>query len=722
MTNKNQTSFKDQELLNQFGTNLVALAKAQKLKPVIGRQQEIKQVLEVLNQMEKNNPILVGEPGVGKSAIVEAIAIAIAQNDVPDWLKSKTIYSINIANLKAGASLFGEFEQRVVGLIKACQADPNVILFIDEIHLLMSAGTTGANSIDLANIFKPALARGELRLIGATTWDEFHQHLENDRAFLRRINPINISAPDQATTLTILKGLKSTYENFHQLFISDEALVKAVSWSNRYLPNQHFPDKAISLIDRAAANLKLKLSSTPAEIKTINEAIEVLNLSLTNLKNDQQSDKTDEIAKINEEIKQLKQDLKPLENAWNQQKSLLKQLKQDQIRFQELKQTYEKLPPGSSQAPDIKEQINQLSQKLANYDLYQSKEQSQVRNWVAPSDVALALSQQAQISLDLLNQDQSQQILNLKAILKQSVIGQDQAIAAITNQLLSAKAGFGFANEQKPLGSFLLVGPPGVGKTLVAKSLASALFGDQNSLIRINMSEMSEAAAISKLIGAPPGYVGYDKNNQFADLVRQKPYSVVLIDEIEKAHPEILNLFLQILDEGQLQDSHNKQVSFKNTIIIMTTNAAADIVSEQPNLNGEQLAKQLHHYFKPEFLDRFNQIIPFHHLNEDQIKAVIDLEIAKLSHNRDGHIVHFSDLVKGYLLLLVNQNPQSGLRIINRHINQTILPIVSQKILNHPDHNIMQLECDVDLDVETLAINVKITKTKPKEAENLKIV
>ena len=707
----NQNQPNKQSVLDQFGINLVALAQAQKLKPVIGRQQEIKQVLEVLNQMEKNNPILVGEPGVGKSAIVEAIAIAISEQQVPDCLKNKLIYSISIANLKAGASLFGEFEKRVVELVKTCETNQNIILFIDEIHLLMADGTSGANAIDLANIFKPALARGTLRLIGATTWDEFHQHLEKDRAFLRRINPIEIKAPDPKTTLTILRGLKSTYENYHNLIITDQSLIKAVEWSDRYLVNQFFPDKAITLVDRAAANLKLALSTKPEALSVIEEEILTLKIQ-QNALDDQNGKEAKNIAKA---IKEQEEQAAYLNKQWLYQQEFLETLKTEQTNLKELKLSYrDALKQNNLEAAsDANAKIKELENKLNQYYDHQD-DHNLIHNFVSPKDIALTLSIQNKIPLDFLMQDENTKMMKLESSLKTTVIGQDQAISAICDQLVIAKAGFGFNQDQhKPLGSFLFVGPPGVGKTLIAKTLAKQLFGNEQALIRINMSEMAEAAAISKLIGSPPGYVGYEQPNQFADLVKQQPYSVILIDEIDKAHPDVLNLFLQILDEGQLQDSKNKLISFKNTIIIMTTNAASDAIINDPDLKPNQLLKLLKNHFKPEFLDRFKRIIKFNYLNEAQIKTVIDLELAKATINRDHHQIEFSELLKAYLYLKFSQQKQQGLRTLATMIDQEIIRPLSYQIINDTKDQQKQLKYLVDYDEEIFSVVIsKITDEK----------
>lgn len=678
----NETSLSPQNALEKWAVDLTTMAKQGQLKPVIGRHQEIKQVLEVLMQLDKNNPVLVGDPGVGKTAIVEAIAIAIANGDVPDQFKDRKLYSVNVANLKAGTGAHGQMEQRVKLIIDAATQDANIILFIDEFHLLVGTGKHSTDaSIDVANMLKPALARGQIKLIGATTHEEYQKYIQSDKAFLRRLQIINISEATPAQTLAILRGLKSSYEKHHNLLIDDQALVKAVAWSQRYLPQLHFPDKAITLIDRAAAALNLENHSEPMKMKLLKDEIENLKLMQSSLIINNQ---------VAEQIEEIKQAIKDCQDQYEQQKADWIALKDKQSANANQQEKLLKLYDDLKMSDDKNEQIISKIKKLTASFEPELKNQL----YLNADAIAKAISDQTKIDVNVINQGDLDRLQTLKTSLEKDVIGQNNAIEQLYNVLV--KAYLQTNDHQCPLASFLWLGRSGVGKTLLAKTLASALFGDPKNFIRLDMSEYRDPMALTKLIGASAGYVGYHDRNQFSDLVNDRPYSVILIDEIEEAHPSVWSLFLQILDEGRLKDNHGKIVDFRNTIIIMTSNVGADQVNRFEN--EHQLRNLIKANFPNKFLNRIDEVISFNNLNAKMVNDVILLKMQNfqkmLVENQvlnHINITYDQDFIKNLTNDVLNHD-QEGLRLVTRVFNNDLNHLVTNYYLNHQKETNVQLE------------------------------
>ena len=705
-----EQSLNPQKALEKWAINLSELAANNKLKPVIGRHQEVKQVLEVLSQMDKNNPVLVGDPGVGKTAIVEAIAMQIAAGEVPESLKNKKLYSVNIANLKAGTGAHGQMEQRVKLIIDAASQDPNVILFADEFHLLVGTGKHATDaSIDVANMLKPALARGQIKLIGATTHEEYQKYIKSDKAFLRRLQPINISESSPEETLAILRGLKSTYENHHKLIIDDQALVDAVQWAKRYLPQLHFPDKAISLIDRAAAALNLANNSQPEQLKILKDRLKHLKLEYYSLINS--ANQTSQIEAIEQAIATLETEISTITKQWQDRINLYQSYNDNKSEIislnQELQQAIK--AEDDERVQNIVAQIKELKTKLpfAHAGVLS----------LTSNEIAKAISDQTKIDLEIIGKSDGQRLLNLKSDLKAAVVGQDHAIDTINNALF--KTYLQTNNKNRPIGSFLFLGQSGVGKTLLAKTLATSLFGDPKNFIRLDMSEYRDSMALTKLIGASAGYVGYHDRNQFSDLVSDRPYSVILIDEIEEAHPSVWSLFLQVLDEGRLKDNHGNIVDFRNTIIIMTSNIGANALSSLKN--EHQVRDLIKANFPTKFLNRIDEVVAFNPLNEQLLSGIIDLKIKtfKQTMNQSQKLQHisvdFNAQFKDHLIERVLKNNEEGARLIDRIFDNDINNLITKYYLENSTNlkqTTIEINCDAKKEIVISAINGKNQKQK----------
>jgi ATPases with chaperone activity, ATP-binding subunit len=635
--NQNQTS-----PLNTYAINLNERAKSGKLDPVIGRDEEIRRVLQILSRRTKNNPILVGEPGVGKTAIAEGIAQRIVHGDVPENLKTKQIYSLDMGALIAGAKYQGEFEERLKGVVKeVVDSQGEIILYIDEIHTLVGAGKS-AGAMDAANILKPALARGELRTVGATTLDEYQKYFEEDKALERRFQMVMVDEPSPAESISILRGLKEKYENHHKVKIEDDAIIAAVDLSNRYITNRFLPDKAIDLIDEAASKLRLEMNSVPDKIDELNRRIKQLEIEREAIKREGKSPKLNEIIST---LDTLRAEQKVLDKQWKEEKSILSNIQAKRQEIDNLKTEADNAERAGDygkvaeirygKVGELQKEILELSKKRdENPDKLINEE-------VTPEDIAEIVAKWTGIPVKRMLQSEKEKLLHLEDNLHKRVVGQDEAIKAVSDAVRRSRAGL--QNEKRPLGSFLFLGTTGVGKTELAKALAEFLFNDENLLTRIDMSEYQESFAVTRLIGAPPGYVGYDEGGQLTEAVRRKPYSVVLFDEIEKAHPDVFNILLQVLDDGRLTDGKGRTVNFKNTILIMTSNVGSDIIQDYmtkiDDVNNAQalndcknaVMEVLKRTVRPEFLNRIDEVIMFQPLTQKDIRGILQLQINQIT-------------------------------------------------------------------------------------------
>ena len=668
----------DEKVLEKFGRNINEEVKKGKIDPVIGRDEEIRKIIEILARKTKNNVILIGEPGVGKTAILEGLAERIVKDDVPNTLKDKTIYELDMGALVAGAKYRGEFEERLKAVLnKIKSSEGKIILFIDEIHLIVGAGRSDG-ALDASNMLKPMLARGEIDCIGATTLNEYRQYIEKDRALERRFQPVLIGEPSVEDTISILRGLKNRFESFHGVRITDSALVAAATLSNRYLTSRFLPDKAIDLVDEACASIKVEIESMPAALDELNRHIRQLEIERVALSKESDASSKKRLEEVEKELAKLKADEKTLNEKWRKEKEEIlnaKNLKKDleQAKFDldvALSHSeYEKA--GKLQYQTIPE----LEKKLA--DLSITQDERLISEVVDEEAIAKIISKLTNIPLSKIEKGDKEKVINLKETLEKRVIGQDPAIELVSNAILRQRAGIKDAN--RPIGSFLFLGPTGVGKTEVARALAEALFDSESHIIRIDMSEYMEKFATSRLIGAPPGYVGYEEGGQLTEKVRRNPYSIVLFDEIEKAHPEVFNLLLQMLDDGRLTDSQGRVVDFKNTIIIMTSNLGSEAL-----LNGhqEEVEALLHQTFKPEFLNRIDEIVYFSPLSKDTQKKIVDKMLKELSNrlSESYYDVTFSDNLKDYILES-SYSETFGARPIKRFIQNTVETYLANKII-----------------------------------------
>ena len=693
--NKTVNQNNNREALNKFAIDLNQRAQDGKLDPVIGRDEEIRRVLQILSRRTKNNPILIGEPGTGKTAIVEGLAHRIVRGDVPENLKSKRIYSLDMGALIAGAKYQGEFEERLKGVVnEVITAEGEIILFIDEIHTLIGAGKS-SGAMDAANILKPALARGELRAIGATTLDEYQLYFEKDKALERRFQTVMVDEPDVMSTISILRGLKERYENHHKVRIKDEAIISAVQLSHRYITDRFLPDKAIDLMDEAAAKLRLEVDSVPEELDEITRRIKQLEIEREAIKRENDTDKVEALGK---EIESLRKEEKELQTKWSAEKNLINQIQQakvdiEQAKFQadqaEREGNYGRV--AELRYGRIKELENSITQWQRTLHEMQGSN-AMIKEEVSSDDIAEIVARWTGIPVARMMQSERDKLLHLEEELHKRVIGQDEAIAAVSDAVRRSRAGL--QDPKRPLGSFIFLGTTGVGKTELAKALADYLFDDDNMITRIDMSEYQEKFSVTRLIGSPPGYVGYDEGGQLTEAIRRKPYSVVLFDEIEKAHPDVFNVLLQVLDDGRLTDNKGRVVNFKNTIIVMTSNLGSHLIQsnfdQMTRSNREEVIEKtkgevlelLRKSIRPEFLNRIDEIIMFTPLSEEEIAQVVRIQLNNITTllESNGVQIRFDDDVVRFLAA-EGFDPQFGARPVKRAINRYLLNELSKAIL-----------------------------------------
>ena len=712
------------ENLSRFAVNLNERAAQGKLDPVIGRDEEIRRVLQILSRRTKNNPILVGEPGVGKTAISEGIAQKIVDGDVPENLKSRKIYSLDLGALIAGAKYQGEFEERLKGVVKeVVDSDGEVILFIDEIHTLVGAGRT-SGAMDASNILKPALARGELRTIGSTTLDEYQKYFEADKALERRFQMVMVDEPSPAASISIMRGLKERYENHHKVRIEDDALIAAVELSHRYITNRFLPDKAIDLVDEAASKLRLEMNSVPEPIADLDSRIRQLEIEREAIKREGVSLKMD---KIKEELKTLNEERAELRKKWEQEKGILSDLQAQRQRIEDYKiEAHNAERAGDyGKVAEIRYGKMAEAQKLIDELIARQAaiKDPIITEAVTPEDIAEVVAKWTGIPVKRMLESEREKLLRMEAELHKRVVGQNMAIEAVADAVRRSRAGL--QNEKRPIGSFLFMGTTGVGKTELAKALAEFLFNDENMMTRIDMSEYQERHSVSRLVGAPPGYVGYDEGGQLTEAVRRKPYSVVLLDEIEKAHPDVFNTLLQVLDDGRLTDNKGRTVDFKNTILIMTSNVGADIIQSymerlpleadpqeerEPNveprsglyprgdslLEGQPMQREaildecrkevlevLKRTVRPEFLNRIDEVIMFEPLSQTDIREILKMQIRDLQErlSENGVTVEFTKEFEDYMSTK-GYEPQYGARPIKRLMQKELINLLAKSILD----------------------------------------
>ena len=682
--------------LNKYAINLNEQARAGKLDPVIGRDEEIRRVLQILSRRTKNNPILIGEPGVGKTAIAEGLAHRIVRGDVPENLKSKQVFSLDMGALVAGAKYKGEFEERLKSVVnEVIRSEGEIILFIDEIHTLVGAGKS-EGAMDAANILKPALARGELRAIGATTLDEYQKYFEKDKALERRFQIVMVNEPDIQSAISILRGLKERYENHHKVRIKDDAIIAAVELSNRYITDRYLPDKAIDLMDESAAKLRMEVDSVPEDLDKIQRNIKQLEIEREAIKRENDVKK---LENLNAEIANLKEESSILKAKWSSEKALVEKIQQTKIEIENLKYEAEKAEREGDygkvaeirygKIKSAEEQITQFQQELVAIQGNNAMIKQEVDN----EDIADVVSRWTGIPVSKMLQSEKSKLLHLEDELHKRVVGQDEAIAAVSDAVRRSRAGLN--DPRRPIGSFIFLGTTGVGKTELAKALADYLFDDENMMTRIDMSEYQEKFSVTRLIGSPPGYVGYEEGGQLTEAIRRKPYSVVLFDEIEKAHPDVFNVLLQVLDDGRLTDNKGRVVNFKNTIIVMTSNIGSQMIRENfekiNDLNHDEIVEQtknevmnlLKKVVRPEFLNRIDEIIMFAPLNEKQIAEIVKIQLNNISNMLadNGVRVQVTDRALEFIAR-EGYDPQFGARPVKRAIQRYILNDLSKEIIS----------------------------------------
>ena len=681
------------DALKKYGQDLVQMAREQKLDPVIGRDDEIRNVIRILSRKTKNNPCLIGEPGVGKTAIAEGLALRIVRGDVPEGLKECTIFSLDMGSLVAGAKYRGEFEERLKAVLQEIKkSEGKIILFIDEIHTIVGAGKTDG-AMDAGNLLKPMLARGELHCIGATTLNEYRQYIEKDQALERRFQPVQVDEPSVEDTISILRGLKERYEVYHGVKISDNALITAATLSHRYISDRFLPDKAIDLIDEACALIKTEMESMPTELDEVSRKIMQLEIEETALSKEKDEISKERLADIQKEKSELKAKFDGMKAKWENEKQaigkvqkLREEIEQVNAQIEKAERNYELNKAAElkyGRLPELQKELEKEEQKAEK-----EKEDGLLRNKVTEDEITKIISRWTGIPVAKLMEGEREKILNLDKILHKRVIGQDEAVEKVSEAIIRSRAGIG--DPRRPIGSFMFLGPTGVGKTELAKSLAEALFDDEHNIIRIDMSEYMEKYSVSRLIGAPPGYVGYEEGGQLTEAVRRKPYSVVLFDEIEKAHPDVFNILLQVLDDGRITDSQGRTVDFKNTIIILTSNLGSEYILDGIGENGEisedaksKVETLLKQNFRPEFLNRLDEIVLYKPLQKNEISKILDLLLNDLEKRlEDKHIkLQLTPSAKDYLI----DNGYDGIygaRPLKRFVQKKLETLIAKKILS----------------------------------------
>ena len=693
------------ETLEKYGTDLTARARQGKIDPVIGRDAEIRRVLQILSRRTKNNPVLIGEPGVGKTAIAEGLARRIVDGDVPESMKGKRLVSLNIGSMLAGAKYRGEFEERLKAFMKeVTSANGEIILFIDELHTLVGAGAGGDSSMDAANLLKPALARGELRTIGATTLDEYRKYIEKDAALERRFQPVYVAEPGVEDTIAILRGLKERYEVHHGVHITDGALVAAATLSNRYITDRFLPDKAVDLVDEAAARLKIELDSMPAEIDELNRAAMQLEMERQALAKEKDADAKQRLEKITQELADTKEKVNAMIAQWKSEKEVVTTARDAQQKIDTLRTEaeqaqrrgdlgraseilYGEIPAAEQAAKQAREALTKL----------QADGEGLLKEEVTEADIAKVVSTWTGIPAARLAESEREKLLHMEERLGQRLIGQQEAVKSVADAVRRSRAGL--QDENRPLGSFIFLGPTGVGKTELAKALAEFLFDDDAAMVRIDMSEYMEKHSVSRLIGAPPGYVGYDEGGQLTESVRRRPYSVVLFDEIEKAHPDVFNVLLQVLDDGRITDGQGRTVDFTNTVLIMTSNIGSQfILNEQDAISrNEKAMDALRGHFRPEFLNRVDDIIIFDRLHKDELRSIIRIQLNKVEKRlaARGLKMALSDAAAN-LVAEHGYDPVYGARPLKRAIQHDILDPLSMAILagQYPEGSTIRIDAD----------------------------
>ena len=700
------------EALDKYGKDLVELARKGKIDPIIGRDNEIRRAIQILSRRNKNNPILIGEPGVGKTAIAEGIAQRILNGDVPENLKDKTIFSLDMGALISGAKYRGEFEERLKAVLDELEnSDGRIILFIDEVHNIVGAGKT-EGSMDAGNLLKPMLARGEIKVIGATTIDEYRKYIEKDAALERRFQPILVNEPSVEDTISILRGLKEKFEIFHGIRITDNALVTAATMSDRYINDRFLPDKAIDLIDEAAAKVKTEINSMPTELDEVTRRVMQLEIEKVALEKEKDQASKDRLENLEKELAELNEKKAAFQSQWENEKQEVEKIKKlneeiEKVRLEieaaQRKNDYNKLAELQyGVLPQLEKDRTELQEKTKEHDNNKLLKQE-----IDSEEIAEIVGKWTGIPVSKLMQGEKEKILNLAKYMKERVIGQDEAIETISNTIIRSRAGL--KDPNRPIGSFIFLGPTGVGKTYLTKTLSLNLFDDENNIVRIDMSEYMDKFSVTRLIGAPPGYVGYEEGGQLTEAVRRKPYSVILFDEIEKAHPDVFNVLLQLLDDGRLTDGKGKVVDFKNTIVIMTSNIGSEIILEDPQLSDttkEAVLDEMKHRFKPEFLNRIDDIIIFKSLGKDSVKNIIKLILEDINRKLKEQFVkvEFTDKSLDFIVKEA-YDPAYGARPLKRFVQKDIETNLSKMILSNeiPENSTIL----IDSDGEKLTYTVK---------------